>query len=152
MAMSLIPVSMFLAKNEDPNHRRPPIKLWKLDQNNPLCPVSALQRYLAITDSIQEDALFLHPQTSSPLSIRGLTKRMVTLIREANPDSFPHVHDIRKYATTLAFLGGATLDDLSRYTGWRSIRVFWRHYKKSVEDLTFTVQAAGSVVAGPPSL
>ena len=126
-------------------------KLWKFDPNNPLCPVSALQHYLAITDRVQEDALFIHPDTSVPLSIKGLTKQMVTLIRDANPNSFPHVHNIRKYATTLAFLGDATLDDLACYTGWKSLQVFLCHYKKSLEDLTFTVQAAGSVVSGLPA-
>ena len=143
----IIPTRTFLAKNEDPAKRRPPIHLWKLDSDNPLCPVSAIQSYLVITERIQEDALFIHPGTSTPPSIKGVTKRMVTLIRQANPESFPIVHDIRKYAKTLAFLGDATLEEVAKCTGWRSIQVYLCHYKKTVETVAFTIQAAGSVVS-----
>ena len=142
----LFPSRTFLAKNEDPMHRRPPIQLWKLDDNNPLCPVSALQRYLKATNRVQSDSLFVKPGTCKPLSIKGLTQNMVSLIKLADPNSFPHFHDIRKYATTLAFLGDATLEELARYTGWRSIQVFLKHYRKQIEDLRYKVQAAGTIV------
>ena len=125
--------------------RCPPIQLWKLD-NNPLCPVSALLRYLAVTERSQHGALFIKPGTCTPLSIKGLTQKMVALIMLANPDLFPHINDIRKYATTLAFLGDATLEELGRCTGWHSIRVFITHYHKRIEEVKFTLQAAGYIV------
>ena len=104
--LMIIPSRTFLAKNEDPARRCMPITLGKLDSDNPLCPVSALQSYLEAIRCVQQDALFMHPNTSTPLSIKGLTKRMVTLIRKADPGSFPLIHDIKKYATTLVFFGG----------------------------------------------
>ena len=60
----LIPSRTFLAKNEDPTNRCPPITLWKLDSDIPLCPVSALTHYLEVTNRVQQDALFIHPETS----------------------------------------------------------------------------------------
>ena len=141
----LFPSRHFLAKNEDPMKRRPPIQLWNLD-DNPLCPVSALLRYLAVTNRCQHGALFIKPGTCNPLSIKSLTQKMVALIKIANPDSFPHFHDIRKYATTLAFLGDATIEELERCTGWRSIQVFLRHYLKRVEELRFPIQSAGIIL------
>ena len=74
---------------------------------------------------------------------------MFTLIHEADPGSFPLVHDIRKDATSLALLGDATLEEVAYCTGWRSILVILKHYRKQVEDLAFTVQAAGSAVSSP---
>ena len=117
-------ISNLPRQKRDPMRRRPPIQLWKLNDNNTVCPVSALQRYLTATDRVQQDSLLLNLVHVLPFL---LSQNMVSLIKLANPNSFPHFHDIGKYAATLAFLGDATLQDLARCTGWRSIQVFLCH-------------------------
>ena len=37
-------------------------------------------------------------------------------------------------------------DDLSKYTGWRSLRVFHRYYLRNIEDLRLPPVTAGKVV------
>ena len=86
--------------------------------------VSALQQYLSASAHVKDGSLFIHPLTSTALSIKSLTKLVVTLIRTANPGSFFHMHDGRKYAATLAFLADTMFAGIAECTGWRSINVF----------------------------
>ena len=117
---------------------------------DPLCPVLTLKSYLDRTSNVKTGGLFIDHKKQTALSITQIRKRMLSLIRAANPDSFPKVHDIRKYATTLAFLNDAQFHELSAFTGWSSIRVFINHYRRELEDIRHTVVATGTVARVTP--
>ena len=90
---------LFLAKNEIPVCRRDPIIIQDLlgDDGTPhsLCPVGALRRYLNVTKDFQDGPLFLHPTSCKPLSKPQISVRICSLIKESQPGSFPHAHDVR---------------------------------------------------------
>ena len=71
-------------------------------------------------------------------------------MRAADPDRVPAGHVARKVATSINFFEFMILSDLARYTGWRSSRVLYRNYLKSLEDVRYSLVAAGGVVRPAP--
>ena len=138
------PSQDFLAKNENPQMRRGPIRIRALGQSHPLCPVRALKLYLERTAQVKDGQLFVHHVSQKPLTNKGISSAVISLIKLANPETFPKFHDIRKYATTIAFLNEATFLDITEYTGWSSIRVFLSFYRKELESLNHSVISAGT--------
>ena len=143
----LVPVTVFLAKNENPQLRREPVRIRALSSDPSLCPVHTIKEYLNRTSEVKVGSLFIHHSKKTALSKVQLSKSMLSLVRTANPDSFLKVHDVRKYATTLAFLNEAEFPDLIAYTGWHSVKVFLTHYKKELEAMRHSVVAAGIITA-----
>lgn len=144
---ALYPSRSFMAKNENPQNRRPPIKLRLLGESNPLCPATTLQRYLSFTSAYKYGSLFLDPSSHKNLSIRALSKVVLNMVRTGDPSSFPRTHDIRKYASSVAFLSDYTIEEIASSTGWKSHRVFLNHYLRDVDLPSHTVQSAGIIVS-----
>ena len=92
--------------------------------------------------------LFVKPNYLSDMSIFKLRWYLCKFVRMADPGSFPRVHDLRKVATSLAFLRHVNLEEICSLTGWSSIRVFRRHYFKEIESVKSSLVAMGSVVPG----
>ena len=142
----------FLAKNEHPGSRRGPIFISVLNEEDgaphPLCPVNNLRKFLNMTSSTTSIKLFVNPIDLSDLSIFKLRWFLCKFVRMADPGSFPKVHDLRKVATSLAFLRHVNLEEICNLTGWSSIRVFRRHYFKEIEAVRSSLVAMGSVVPG----
>ena len=146
----LHPDPTFLAKNEVPSHRRPPIRIPSLPgSDTSLCPVQNLRHYLDRTSAYQSGPLFRNITSGAPLKAAGIRSAMTALIKVSNPQSIPATHDIRKLATSYAFFELMSFQDLTSYTGWHSPSVFLQHYLKSVEELPVTFVATGAVI---PSL
>ena len=135
----------FLAKNENPQLRREPVRIRALPSDLSLCPVHTIKEYLKRTSEVNIGNLFIHHSKRTALSKVQLSKTMLSLIRTANSASFPKVHDVRKYATSLAFLNEAEFPDLVAYTGWHSVKVFLTHYHKELEDMKHSLVAAGTI-------
>ena len=72
---------------------------------------------------------------------------MSALIKKSNPDSVPRTHDIRKIASSYAFMEGMQFSDMSKYSGWSSPKVFLRHYLKEIHNVRKTCVSMGRVVA-----
>ena len=58
----------------------------------------------------------------------------------------PKAHQVRAIATSTNFFQFMDFEALTKYTGWKSPRVFMRHYFKNIEALKFFAVAAGKVV------
>ena len=136
----------FLAKNENPMKRRPPIVVPAMPSNPALCPVQTLKKYLDRTALAEQGPLFLRPDTTDRLPLLSLRVHIVGLIVALCPGSNPKSHDLRKYAASLAFFGNFKMDEVSRYTGWAGERVFVRHYVKQIRALRSRCVALGKVV------
>ena len=70
------------------------------------------------------------------------------MIKETDPESIPKAHDVRAIATSVNYFHYMDFQALTEYTGWKSTRVFMKHYFKNLESLRFHTVAAGKVV--PP--
>ena len=143
----LSPARDFLAKNENPQCRRDPIRIRSLDSDPSLCPVRTIKEYLKRTSNVKTGSLFIHHDKQSALSKVQVSTKMLSLIRTANPGSFPKTHDVRKYATSLAFLNETNFPDLASYTGWSSVKVFLKHYRRELEDMRHSVVATGTITS-----
>ena len=142
----LYPDPFFLAKNELPTKRRGPMRIRPLPEDPSLCPVVCLKKYLQVTAAIKEGPLFWGETVSSILSIKQVRAKILYFIKAADPDSVPHGHDVRKVATTINYFHHMSFSDLQVVTGWKSPRVFFKHYLKQLEEVQHCLIAAGSLV------
>ena len=71
---------------------------------------------------------------------------MTYFIKRADPDSIPSGHDPRKVASSLNFFQYMSFEGLRTYTGWKSTRVFYKHYLKKLQEVKHFVVAAGNIV------
>ena len=144
--VNLYPDPTFLAKNELPSKRWGPWRIIPLGEDPSLCPVKCLKDYLAKTSHIASGQLFKGETTGSDLSIKQLRAKLVYFIKKADPDSIPAGHDPRKVASSLNFFQYMSFEGLQAYTGWKSSRVFFRHYSKQLHEIKRMMVAAGNVI------
>ena len=120
----------FLYKNQTERRAPPNIVVKKFEDVDPeLCPVACLREYLKRTkDKAAGSALFVHPVTGNNLQRPSIAYRVVQLIEECCPGSFPKCHDLRKHAASLAWSRGLDPSDIVGAVFWSSSDVFIRHY------------------------
>ena len=142
----LTPDPTFLAKNEPKDARWEPWSIPPLPECPSLCPVTTLKRYLEVTKSYDSGQLFRGETSGHELSKKQLAQKIVFFIERADPNQHAHVHQIRGLATSLNFLKHLCFEDLKKYTGWKSPRVFYKHYLGPISQLSVPVVAAGKIV------
>ena len=146
-SVSLLSRYTFLAKNEHPLHRRDPIDIQGLsdEDGSPhvLCPVQALSRYLNVTKEFVSGPLFRNSLTGTPLAKSKCSKIICDLIKDSQPGSFPLGHDLRKMSTSLAFFRQMHLPEICQRVGWASGNVFIRHYLKDIQEVMSTCVVLG---------
>ena len=128
---TLVPRPGFLAKNERRGHRVLPVTFpaWVVDgAHHPLCPVAALDAYIAATSRSQVSPLWVQPGTLRPLRTADIAKKLVLLVKTADPSSRPKAHQVRKYASTLAFFRSFDVEKVRRAGQWASSRSFVSRY------------------------
>ena len=80
------------------------------------------------------------------MTVDGVRQKILYSIKSADPGSWPKAHEVRKVATSLNYFEFMEFEDLKQYTGWKSQKVFYRHYLKSIEEVSLPTVAAGKVV------
>ena len=80
------------------------------------------------------------------MSVDGVRQKIMYFIKAADPDSVPAVYEVRKTASSLNYFEFMEFEDLKEYTGWKSQKVFYRHYLRSIEEVSLLTVAAGKVV------
>ena len=141
----LKPNKAILAKNESWDKRWKPWKIVPLLEEPDLCPVQALRDYLSRTSKWKSGYLFQREEGGT-LTVDGVRQKILYFIKAADPESWPTVHEVRKVATSLNYFEFMEFEDLKEYTGWKSQKVFYRHYLKSIEEVSLPTVAAGKVV------
>ena len=143
----LAPHPKFLAKNENPQERWKPWKIVPLPQDPSLCPVKTLKDYLNVSSKWSTGALFVR-EKGGTLTTNGIRQQILYFVKNADPSCIPQgkVHLLRKFATSLNFFEYMNFSDIQKYTGWKSPKVFIKHYMVQLESLKFHTVAAGKVV------
>ena len=142
------PHDAFLAKNE-PGHARwnhitiKPLFL-RPSVRSALCPVLALQNYLALSPSFT-GRLFMRSD-GKDLSIHQLSTFVCRLILCGDPVARVKVHDIRKFAASLSFIQCMDVKELLKSMAWRSPAAFYRHYLIPASRPVTTVAIPGGLI------
>ena len=130
-SVTLAPKPLFLAKNERAGHRMSPVVVpaWITPAgHHPLCPVAALRAYISATPSASGPELWVDPQSSKVLKTRDLASSLVHLISTADPLSQPKAHQVRKYASSLAFFRSFDVEQVRQAGQWSSAASFVQRY------------------------
>ena len=141
----LFPNPIYLKKNEREDALREQLRIKGLPSScQKLCPVYNLKKYLDLTSESSCDFIFVDPKK---INVRLSKKKLATLlcnfIKLANPGSIPKSHDTRKMATSMAFMGSMTMEDIAKFTGWKSENVFQKHYFHPIRELISDVVVLG---------
>jgi hypothetical protein len=118
----------FLYKNQTALKPPPAVTIRPLPRDT-LCPVANLLQYMKIS-ACSDGALFVHPDTRRPLNRGNISARVCALIREADPDGVPQLHDLRRAAVSLAWTRGLPTEDIVQSAFWSSSSVFVKRYLK----------------------
>ena len=105
-----------------------------------------LRSYLDSSSSTKSFKLFVNPVDLSDLSIAKIRLYLCMFIRIADPGSVPLSHDLRKIASSFAFFHSMSFQEIQGVTGWKSCRVFVKHYLKQINEVSSSFVALGSKV------
>ena len=159
----------FLAKNQSPLTPSPVLKILPLipfcpdDEDAKLCPVRALRRYMHFSKSLRGDQrklfISLNPFYKKDIIASTLSNWLRKVIARAyevengntralNPRDIRRAHEIRAWASSLAFQQSWSLSEVLQAAYWKSVSPFISFYLRDVQasrqDGTFGVS---SVVA-----
>ena len=98
-----------------------------------MCPVYAIEKYLACTSNFKSGPLFLSVKNDKPMSKAACAFSLCSIIKESQPGVFPKAHDVRKMATSLAFFANMDLRVICQRVGWASPNVFRKHYLRQID-------------------
>ena len=144
----------FLAKNQTPGSSSPSVVIKPLssilcpdDEDRFLCPVRSLKRYLKFTRSFRSPCqrkLFIscNPGYAKDISKASLGRWLRLVIAKAYSSSStetilsPRAHEIRAWASTLAFKTSRRLEDVLSTAYWKSKNSFIGHYLRDVSAVT----------------
>ena len=129
----VLPVKLgFVFKNQRYNKAPPNISFTRLsetEKEHSLCPIYSLKQYIERTKDIAKDgALFVNPYNGKNLQRPSISLWICRLIEEVCPGSVPKGHDMRKQATSLAWVRGIAPDEIIKSAFWTSSNVFIKHY------------------------
>ena len=161
----------FLAKNQSPQDPSPIITILPLvpfcpdDEDYKLCPVRALKRYLYFTKSLRDGKrkLFISHNPSYKKDIiastlSGWLRRVIAIAYQHDvgtnePRDIRRAHEIRAWASSLAFQESWSLRDVLQAAYWRSESPFINFYLRDTRALRqdgsygfSAVVAAGHIV------
>ena len=147
---TLHPIESHRAKNETDTNQREPLTFKELTENEKLCPVRSLDKYLEMTAQYDKGRLFRNSRVGSSLSLKSYSKILSALASKASgkePGEIQMtVHHIRSVATSFAAARGATHSELATFTGWKSSKVFEDHYVTHIESPRHVFMACGRVI------
>ena len=130
-SVTLAPRPSFLAKNERERHRLRPVTFpaWFVGStHHPLCPVSALDSYLAVTSQAPGQHLWVDPVSLRPLKTADIARGLTSVIRLADPSAPARAHHVRKIASSLAFFRCFDVDAVRQAGQWASSSSFVTRY------------------------
>ena len=162
----------FLAKNQSPQDPSPVIRIPPLipfcpdDEDSKLCPVRALRRYLHFTKTLRDGKrkLFIshNPFYKKDIivsTLSGWLRRVIAYAYEHidshghEPSNLRRAHEIRAWASSLAFQDSWSLKEVLQAAYWKSESPFINFYLRDIratrQDGSYglgTVVAAGQNV------
>lgn len=140
----------FLFKNQNPQNPTPPdITFPAIGNAHSLCPVTALRKYLAATQTLpHEDFVFIHPKSSKPLKAGRLSYWLAQAIKIGDPQAIrPAGHDIRKVGHSIAAFRNSTPRSILENGFWHNASVFVQKYLISCRPTTTSFVAGRSTTS-----
>ena len=119
--------------NDDGSHHR-------------LCPVSALHRWLQVSDPWGHDAVFINPQSKKPMNSGAISSYLVRTTNATAPRTFAKAHDVRKVAASLAWVRGVPPSKIIDFMFWHNTSVFINKYLVPIRERAKRCIAAGANV------
>ena len=95
---------------------------------HPLGPFAALHAYVTTTSYHTGNDLWVDPVSSRVLTSTTVASHLVHLISLPDPLSHPKAHQVRKYASSLAFFRSFDIELLRRVGQWSSSASFIQRY------------------------
>ena len=130
--LKIRPHEAFMAKNEKPNDRWDHVIIKPLflqnGQRSQLCPILNLQRYLDLSYPDKSGSLFKLPGSQLPMPIYTLSRLICQFINTACPRSSAKVHDIRKFASSIALIKCLDITFVTSTMKWSSPSTFIKFY------------------------
>ena len=118
----------FLYKNQRLGRNPPNIQIVPFLGGPPeLCPVRALASYVSLSSN-SRGPLFLNSKTNLPLHKSTVSKILCDVIEEACPNCLPRAHEIRKFATSIAWSRGLPPEEITKRAFWRLSSIFIERY------------------------
>ena len=133
--LSFFRISSFLLKTKILYKEGPAFIKPLVNGDDTLCPVKALELYHHVTCRSPCNHLLVHPVHLGTWNLAGLRLAIVSLIKAAQPDSFPRAHDLRKFSTSLAFFKNMKMQEILAKTVWKSRCVFRRHNLVNINEV-----------------
>ena len=131
--------SKFVKKNASATFSPSDIKIPSFPENNLLCPVYNLLKYLQITNSlcqknnsVRPDQLFINTE-GAPITKHQLRASIRNIIARADPFSLTHstsFHSIRHVASTMLDYRGFTTSQILEQMQWKSSDTYHKYYCK----------------------
>lgn len=130
-----------LSKTDKANRMGKPISIYRLVEDQFLCPVSNVELLMGMrSTTISHDLLFFEDRAPfGPLSTAAFSRRISWVLRQAGINAPPG--STRAMSTSAAFLKGFDLDAILRAGNWAGAEVFFRFYCR---DLGVNPQAPSS--------
>ena len=121
----------FLFKNERLQHRMKPSKVPALrseEGTHALCPVAALHSYISAVPAEKSDRLWIWPTSRKSCSSTQIASVICSVIKEADPEAAPTAHDVRGYASSVAFARSLDPFLVQEAGQWASCATFINRY------------------------
>ena len=130
----LLPSPNFISKRENPANplKGMSIPAWKIPDgsHHPLCPVFALKKFIKASGNLRTEGspLWIHNLNQlRPTSVK-LSRLICELVEIADPGKYPQGHDVRKFATTLAYIESGNTQTVTDLGQWASSFCVKYHY------------------------
>ena len=108
--------------------------------------MTTLKRFLELSKHFSGDQLFRCETSGKNVSIKQLGAKIIEFVNAADPNKKMSVHMLRKIAASMNYFQFMDFEHIKKYTGWKSTRVFYKHYLKNIEEISFPIVAAGKVI------
>jgi integrase len=139
----------FLAKTESLTKRPDPFEIPALfdkrGKPHRNCPVMTLRAYLDRTSDYKGPHLFINPTSKIPMSRSRIAMKFKKFIK-IKQDSLPHIHDMRKMGSSIAFWAGMSVQDILKRGQWNSKSIFIKAYLEYLTSINSSCIALGNSV------
>ena len=98
------------------------------NDHHKLCPVIALSEYINAVPAGEDDWMWIQPATQEKCTPNHLAKIMCSVIKTADPTSAPTAHEVRGYASSVAFARSLDALQVQQAGQWASCKTFINCY------------------------
>ena len=108
--------------------------IYKFDDSN-LCVLSTLKEYIKRTEHQRNSSLlFVSFFNFEAVTTSTLSRWLKCALPLSEVDSCFKAHSYRSASTSCAYKKGVSIKDIMETANWTSVRTFYKHYHKEVDN------------------